>query len=153
RLQAATGTQIGLIPTGWWPSGVQTSADGNTLYVSSANGRGAEPDNNFPPFDRGSPRSSTLGTVHVVPTPNLALLATYTQRVLTNNGFVTGPVPQGPNPIPNKPGVASAQIKHIIFINKENATHDLILGDITQTNLGVPVEGDPAYSLGPLVVP
>jgi DNA-binding beta-propeller fold protein YncE len=153
RLQGASGSQLGLIPTGWWPSAVQPSVDGNTLYIASANGRGAQPDNNFPPYDLGSPRSSTLGTVHVLATPNLALLSKYTQRVLANNGFIPGSVPQGPNPIPSKPGVASAQIKHVIFINKENATHDLILGDITQTNLGVPVEGDPAYSLGPLVVP
>ena len=40
------------------------------------------------------------------------------------------------NPIPNVAGVASRQIKHVIFINKENATHDLLLGDITATRRG-----------------
>ena len=36
----------------------------------------------------------------------------------------------------------------MIFINKENATHDLMLGDITATRRGVPVDGEPRYSLG-----
>ena len=153
RLNGTGGSLLGLIPTGWWPSAVQSSADGNTLFVASANGRGAQPNNNFPPFDLGSPRSSTLGTVHILPSPTLAQLSNYTQRVLANNGFIFGPVPQDQNPIPSKPGVASAQIKHIIFVNKENATHDIILGDITQTKLGAPVEGDPAYSLGVFATP
>ena len=52
------------------------------------------------------------------------------------------------NPIPNQAGKASPQIKHVVFINKENATHDLLLGDITQTRSGVPVNGEPAFSLG-----
>ena len=40
------------------------------------------------------------------------------------------------------------RIKHVIFINKENATHDLMLGDITVTRRGVPVDGEPSFSLG-----
>ena len=153
RLNGASGKQLGLIPTGWWPSAVQLSADGNTLYIASANGRGAQPDNNYPPYDLGSPKSSSLGTVQVLPAPTLAELSKYTERVLANNGFIPGPVPQGPNPIPSKAGMASQQIHHVIFVNKENATHDLLLGDITKTNLGVPVNGDPAYSLGVVATP
>jgi DNA-binding beta-propeller fold protein YncE len=143
------GAQIlGLIPTGWWPSSIAVSPDGGTLYVASANGRGAQPNNNVPPYNLGSPKWSTLGTVNVLSVPSGKQLATYTQRVLANNGFVPSTVPQGPNPIPSEAGVASQQIKHVIFINKENATHDLLLGDITQTRNGKPVNGDPAYSLG-----
>jgi hypothetical protein len=44
--------------------------------------------------------------------------------------------------------VASRQIKHVIFINKENSTYDQLLGDITLTRRGVPVDGEPRYSLG-----
>lgn len=153
RLSGKGGSLLGLIPTGWWPSAIQVSVDGNTLYIASANGRGAQPDNNYPPYDLGSPKSSSLGTVHVLASPNLAQLSTYTQRVLANNGFIAGPAPHGGNPIPTKPGVASAQIHHIIFVNKENATHDLLIGDITQTLLGVAVDGDPAYSLGVVATP
>ena len=140
---------IGLIPTGWWPSAVQVSASGKTLYIASANGRGAGPDNNFPPDNLGSPKSSTIGTVNVVPVPSGELLDRYTRRVLNNNRTIG----KGENefvgsPIPTRPGVASSQIHHIVFINKENATHDLLLGDITQTRKGVKVAGEPAYSLG-----
>ena len=139
---------LGMIPTGWWPSSVAVSPDGGTLYVASANGRGSLPNNIAPPDNLGSPKSSTLGTVNVVPVPSRNQLADYTQRVLANNGLVASSVSHEPNPIPSREGVASRQIKHIIFINKENATHDLLLGDITQTRKGQPVDGDPDYSLG-----
>src|SRR5262249_29870899 len=45
------------------------------------------------------------------------------------------------------------QIKHVIFINKENATHDLLIGDITSTRRGVPVSGDPTRALAPDAAP
>lgn len=44
-------------------------------------------------------------------------------------------------------------VKHVIFINKENATHDLLLGDITRTASGQPVRGEPTYSLGEAASP
>jgi hypothetical protein len=93
-----------------------------------------------------------MGTVNF-PVPSAQELAALTKRVLMNNGFVPSTVPQDDNPIPSRPGVASQQIKHIIFINKENATHDLILGDITGTRNGAPVKGDPAFSLGYAATP
>jgi hypothetical protein len=111
----------GLIPTGWWPSSVAVSTNGSVLYVASANGRGALPNSDGPPNDLGSPRSSTLGTVNIIPVPSSRQLTAYSLRVLANNGFIPSRVPRDPNPIPSEPGVASAQIKHVIFINKENA--------------------------------
>jgi hypothetical protein len=72
---------------------------------------------------------------------------------LKNNGFIPGATPQGASPIPNQADTPSGQIKHVIFINKENATHDLLLGDIVMTRKGVPVNGMPAYSLGPAASP
>ena len=138
----------GHIPVGWWPSAVQVSSDGNTLYVANARGRGAPANNG-----NGSPKASTIGTVNIIPVPGSGLLQSLTMRVLKNNGFVPGPAPGSGNPIPNTVGTPSAQIKHIIFINKENSTHDQLLGDITMTRKGVPVNGDPAYSLGPAASP
>jgi DNA-binding beta-propeller fold protein YncE len=138
----------GLIPTGWWPSSVAVSKDGGTLFVASANGRGALPNEPTAPNDLGSPRSSTLGTVNVLSVPAGKQLLNFTHRVLANNGFVPSRVPRDPSPIPVEPGMASQQIKHVIFINKENATHDLLLGDITQTRKGQSANGDPDFSLG-----
>ena len=121
-------------------------ADGNTLYVANARGRGATP--NLVGESR-SPKFTVLGTVNIIRTPSENRLDAYTDRVLANNGFVEDDVAKDPrNPIPTRLGKESDQIKHVIFINKENATHDLIYGDITSTRRGVPVNGEPAFSLG-----
>jgi DNA-binding beta-propeller fold protein YncE len=146
RLTGMTGHLLGHIPTGWWPSAVQVSADGNTLYVANARGRGGVPNL---AGESQSPKFTVLGTVNIIRTPSAQQLESYTERVYRNNGFVDGRVPRDPNnPIPSQIGKASAQIKHVIFINKENATHDLMLGDITSTRAGVPVNGEPSFSLG-----
>src|SRR5262245_43010441 len=151
RLQGKIASVEGHIPVGWWPAAIQISNDGKTLYVSNARGRGAGPNNNVPPDNLGSPRSSTIGTVNIIPVPPTPdQLAGYTDRVLRNNGFIENSTPLDPNnPIPVTAGVPSHQIKHIIFVNKENSTHDQMLGDITVTRKGVTVNGDPSYSLGP----
>jgi DNA-binding beta-propeller fold protein YncE len=143
------GDVIGHIPTGWWPSSVRVSTEGETLYVANARGRGAGPNNPVPPDNLGSPKSSVLGTANIIPVPSAAKLADYTHRVLANNGFVpSDPPTDDDNPIPSTPGKPSAQIKHVIFINKENAAYDLLLGNITSTRKGVPVNGDPNLWLG-----
>src|SRR5262249_41230299 len=76
HLHGDGGAQVrGHIPTGWWPSAVRVSADGNTLYVANAKGRGAGPNNNFPPDNHGSPKSATMGTVNAIPVPDPSQLA------------------------------------------------------------------------------
>jgi DNA-binding beta-propeller fold protein YncE len=159
----------GHIPTGWWPSAVRVSRDGRELLVTSAKGRGAGPT-----LDKDlSPKHSVTGTLNVISLATCdAELRGWTHQVMRNNGFE----PLGPGaarspgedddhdrddrrgdshagPIPDQAGVPSSKIKHVVFINKENATHDLVLGDITSTRRGVAVDGDPAYSLGPMATP
>jgi len=150
RLEGNGGHVKGHIPTGWWPSSIRVSADGRTLYVANARGRGAGP--NLVGESR-SPKFSVLGTVNIIPTPTDRQLDGFTERVLINNGFAGTENDQGDdddndNPIPARAGRPSAQIRHVVFINKENATHDLMLGDLTQTRRGVPVNGEPAFALG-----
>ena len=150
QLKNKHGKVLGHIPTGWWPSSVRVSADGHTLYVANARGRGAGPNLIG---ESNSPKFSVLGTVNIIRTPTDRELDAFTERVLVNNGFAGKDDDQGQdddkgNPIPSKAGRESAQIKHVVFINKENATHDLIFGDITQTRRGVPVNGAPAFGLG-----
>jgi hypothetical protein len=90
-----------------------------------------------------------MGTVNAIRVPNRAELRAFSQAVLRNNGFtLQAPSFDPRNPIPSKAGVESRRIKHVVFINKENATHDLIFGDITATRKGEPVNGEPRYSLG-----
>jgi hypothetical protein len=146
RLSGGSGRVIGHIPTGWWPSAVDVSADGNTLYVANARGRGGSPNL---VGESQSPKFTVIGTVNIIPRPSADRLEAYTDRVYANNGFVEGRSPRDPrNPIPSQAGQASNQITHVIFINKENATHDLLLGDITVTRAGIPVNGEPRFSLG-----
>lgn len=142
----------GHIPVGWWPSSIQVSPDGKKLYVANAHGRGAGP--NTQGENISSPKHSTLGTVTILTVPSGDQLDTWTDRVMTNNGFVEMPVAADPdNPIPSEPNTPSTKIKHVIFINKENATHDLLLGDITVTRKGVPVNGEPTYAMPPDAAP
>src|SRR5437762_7676820 len=99
-----------------------------------------------------------MGTVNIVAVPSFGQLAKYTRRVLLNNGLIGSHSSPEVGPILSHGRLGSSPIKHVIFINKENATHDfinkenathdLLLGDITQTRKGVPVNGDPNYSLG-----
>ena len=136
------GRVIGHIPTGWWPSSVRVSADGKSLYVANARGHGAGPN---PVGESNSPKFSVLGTVSIIPTPAGSQLDAYTTRVYANNGFSAANriTREEGSPIPSQGGTPSSRIKHVIFINKENATHDLLLGDITQTRGGVAVNGQP----------
>src|SRR5262249_21290820 len=84
KLNGRRGQLLGHIPTGWWPSAIQVSADGRTLYVSNARGRGAGPN---PVGESQSPKFSVLGTVNIIPVPGDRQLDSYTQRVYVNNGF------------------------------------------------------------------
>ena len=142
-VEKSAGEVLGHIPTGWWPSSLAVSQDGKTLYVANAQGRGAGPN-----IVNSAPKHSVYGTVNIVPVPERRELRGYTEQVIANNGFDAKELAETNNPIPSKPGKPSRQIKHVIFINKENLTHDLVLGDITQTRKGVPVNGEPSYSLG-----
>jgi len=159
RVAGRGGHVVGHIPTAWWPSSVKVSRDGRTLVVASAKGRGAGPNR---VGDTAAPKHSVLGTVNVIALPRAeAELGDLTRQVLRNNGFLPASPGGGAggaggpeaHPIPSSPGVPSRAINHVIFINKENASHDLLLGDIVATRRGVPVEGSPAYSLGPAASP
>src|SRR5439155_16848121 len=118
---------MGLIPAAWWPGAVQVSSNGKTLYMANANGRGAGPNNDFPPDNHGSPKASTMGTVNIVAVPSFGQLAKYTRRVLLNNGLIGSHSSPEVGPILSHGRLGSSPIKHVIFINKENATHDLLL--------------------------
>src|SRR5262249_57036454 len=66
KLSGQQGQLMGHIPTGWWPSSVRGSADGNILYVANARGRGAGPNL---VGESSSPKFSIRGTVKLIPVP------------------------------------------------------------------------------------
>ncbi|WP_427015843.1 beta-propeller fold lactonase family protein [Pseudarthrobacter sp. P1] len=154
------GTVTGLIPTGWYPTGVQPSSDGKKLLITSAKGLGTGPNkgtdptnpNNHPYIER-----QLKGYVSLVDVPNKGQLAKYTDQVRSNNGF-----PQSGNGngngqdgqhgnngnngdqqsqvVPRRPGDPSP-IKHVIYVVKENRTYDQVFGDMGKAN------GDPSLAI------
>jgi YVTN family beta-propeller protein len=155
-LDAASGHVQGFIPAGWFPARVATSPDGETLYVANGKGFGAGP-NGGPNFHEGPEGTYigdiTKGTVSIVRLNSLGSpsevwthrpafgsgsaldsLKAETNQVLANNGFVASfsQVHRGTDfPIP-PPGRPSREIKHVIFIIKENRTFDQVFGDLKE---------------------
>jgi YVTN family beta-propeller protein len=94
----------GHIPVGWWPSSVKVTADGGRLFVASAKGRGAPPNTVGEVADpNGHPKHSVFGTVNVIDVPDAVTLASYTEQVMRNNGFVELPAS------PPDPGCAATR--------------------------------------------
>jgi YVTN family beta-propeller protein len=154
----------GLIPTAWYPTGLELSRDGGRLLVLNAKGLGAGPNPNGPnPYTdaqlRGTPQwqsqyvgSMIQGSLQIVAVPDADTLASYTQQVQRNDDFALGDQvrTQGTRPeqvIPRRVGDPSP-IKHVIYVVKENRTYDQVLGDLGKG------DGDPSLTLfDPTVTP
>ena len=130
-------TLKGLIPTGWYPSSLDVSADGKTLAVGTLFGVGA---------GTGTTAGKTAryvfaerGSVNVIAMPTDAELSAYTTSVAQNNRLHLASGEQAPSlaprqniaarAVPERPGEASL-IEHVVYIIKENRTYDQVLGDI-----------------------
>ena len=144
----------GLIPTGWYPTGV--AATGGRIYV--VNGK-SDPGPNpgacraslgVKPQDAVACRATNSYVWQLekagfltVPAPDPAELRRLTQQVAVNVGFA-------PDPAAAQDAAAMAairaRIKHVIFIIKENRTYDQILGDL---EVG---DGDPKLAIFPRVM-
>jgi DNA-binding beta-propeller fold protein YncE len=141
---------VGLIPTGWYPNSVSLNRDGSVLFV--ANGKsnaGPNPDGctdkqavagNFVPCNASNEYvwQLTKGGFSVIPTPRGDALEDLTEQVAHNNGFSF----KG-NEDDEVISLLRKQIKHVIFIVKENRTYDQILGDLEKGN------GDPSLTVFP----
>jgi YVTN family beta-propeller protein len=163
-------TVLGRIPTGWYPTAVAVSSDGQTLFVTNAKGQGAGP--NAGGYDPNPTRqtvpfidavdgfvdgycqctrdrttySMIVGTLSTIAVPTSGQLQLYTEQVKRNNHYGDSSVNErsANNPIP-LPG-NSSPIKHVIYIIKENRTYDQVFGDLP---LG---DNDPALTLFPRAV-
>jgi DNA-binding beta-propeller fold protein YncE len=144
-LAGAQPVVTGLIPTGWSPSDVRVSADGNALFVSnektipgpnSGNCLGYEtvpcPVTNTPvTFAPNQYILNLTGSALLaLPTPNSAYLGLLTSQVATNNNFGALPSAADAQTI----ATLSSKIQHVIYIVKENRTYDQILGDLGKGN-------------------
>ena len=140
QVRVTDGAIEGLIPTGWYPNALSLSPDSRQLAVSTLLGPGSgwrdEPRKRFVHSYRGS--------VHVIELPGAAQLAGYTRVVSENNHLPlgTGQPPEvarnvPPTPIPERAGEPSL-IEHVVYVIKENRTHDQLFGDMAKGN------GDPS---------
>ncbi|MEP6991796.1 MAG: beta-propeller fold lactonase family protein, partial [bacterium] len=129
---------LGLIPTAWYPSSVDVSADGKYLAVGALLGVGSgEGATGGSPGVRGRYVHAVRGSVNVLPVPTPTDLAAFSAAVAQNNRLTlaTSPAAQVvardtvPRAVPRHPGDASL-IDHVVFIVRENRTYDQILGDL-----------------------
>jgi len=141
---------LGFIPVGWYPTAVAVSLDGRTLYVANGKGSHSLPNPKGP--QPTVPRSTETqyigqlfhGTVSVIPAPDAAGLARYTEQVYKNVPYSEKKrlsVPYaGRSAVPRRVGEKSP-IQHVIYVIKENRTYDQVLGDMREGN------GDPSLTL------
>lgn len=122
---------LGHIPTAWYPYRVVVSPDGRKLACICFRGFG-----NGPTGGAHIPQSRFLhmrGVLSVVDTPSDADLPAMTATVLECNGIADREVDRAAmaSPvIPTRPGEKSRQIRHVVFITKENHTYDTIFDRI-----------------------
>ncbi|MDX2031551.1 MAG: hypothetical protein SF339_12825 [Blastocatellia bacterium] len=141
---------LGHLPTAWFPSQLAVSEDGSRLYVANAKGFGSGP-NGGPNFKRG-PEGTYVGAlqrgiVSIVSVPSDRQLVAETSQVLANNGFDLAPRPVEPGIVPAEFGTPSEQIKYVVFITKENRTHDHVFGDIARDSTGRALHAEPTLAL------
>jgi YVTN family beta-propeller protein len=129
---------LGHIPAGWFPSKLQVSPDGETLYICNAKGYGSGP--NGGSAYKGGQEDSYVGnlmkgTLQIAEIPSKKELDAYTQCVIDNNYKFTRSDDQkfiacSLNPVPLYPGQKVSPIRHIVFISKENRTYDEVFGQV-----------------------
>ena len=126
----------GLVPTSWYPSTIDASADGRYIAVGSMFGPGA---------GTGKLHSlearyvfATRGSVNVIPVPSASELVAYSTAVAENDKLTLASSPAATltarrtatrSAVPEQPGDPSL-IDHVVFIVRENRTYDQILGDL-----------------------
>jgi YVTN family beta-propeller protein len=137
---------VGLIPTGWNPSSISLNRDGSVFYVTNARSNaGANPKGcrmSLTPDRMCSAANQYIlqlvkGGLLVIPRPTESELAGLTAQVAANNHFPSAQT------VPPDPIFAflRSQIKHVIYVVKENRTYDQVLGDLEKGN------GDPSLAL------
>ncbi len=134
-----SGSVLGRIPTGWYPSSVSVSADGTMLYVVNTKSPSGPTryaidalDNPIPLPDgvNGYVYNLEKAGLLSLPVPDAATLAALSQQVDDNNGTMR-------HADAGMMRFLHGKIKHVIYIMKENRTYDQVLGDLTPGN------GDP----------
>jgi len=140
-----------LIPTGWYPSAVATSAGGSRVFVINRKSpSGPNPHGCAPKLAiyRGQPNACGAANQYIYqlekagllqfPLPNQRQLAATTLQVASNIGL---PGAGERAAADARMAEIRARVKHVVFIIKENRTYDQVLGDLEIGN------GDPHLAI------
>ena len=136
-VNTASGTMLGYIPAGWYPSAILASPTKPVLLVANAKGTRTRNPNPTFVFSQGNSDPNyglylTVGSVEAVRIPGSSQLAADTQMTLANNRITaTTASPMNPFAAISR---AAGKITHVIYIIKENRTYDQVLGDLPQGN-------------------
>ncbi len=133
---------VGLIPTGWYPHSVSVGNDGGMLYV--VNGKsvpGPNPCNKLvtytcPTYDNPYVLQLQKAGLLSMPVPTADQLATLTQVAVANSFLGAASTASDEQLF----ATLRQNIKHVIYIVKENRTYDQVLGDLDAGN------GDPTLT-------
>ncbi|WP_294210620.1 bifunctional YncE family protein/alkaline phosphatase family protein [uncultured Sphingomonas sp.] len=148
---ATGGTVTGLVPTGWYPSAVATSADGKRVFVVNRKSPpGPNPQGCAPKLAiyRGQPNACGAANQYIYqlekagmlefPLPDDKALAATTLQVADNIGL---PGAAARAAAEANMAAIRARVSHVVFIIKENRTYDQVLGDLEVGN------GDPHLAI------
>jgi len=127
----------GFIPTGWYPGAVILDQETKFLYVANTKGIGSR---NMRSDRPGYNTHHHMGSISIVPLPDITALSKMTIIVKENNLFGTmmklltlENKATKKIPVPRFPGQESV-FKHVVYIIKENRTYDQVFGDLKQGN-------------------
>ena len=131
HLRPTTMRVAGLIPAGWYPTAVAVAADGKTLFVANGKGAGsaANPDGKYI-------GNVITGSVSIVPVPDATTLARYTREVYALSPFSNTRI----RPTV-RPSDRPSQLKHVVYVIRENRTYDQVFGDVPTGN------GEPSLAI------
>ncbi|HLJ84507.1 MAG TPA: beta-propeller fold lactonase family protein [Candidatus Eremiobacteraceae bacterium] len=133
----------GAVPVGWYPTDILVSRDGSQLIALDGHGVAGHANPQFPHPDAWSkakqgtdPRQYYVaelatGDLQRVPMPMDSTLQSGLQTALENRNLVnrTAVVDS-----PNLPAAMTGQLRHVIYVIKENRTYDEVLGDDPRGN-------------------
>lgn len=140
----------GLIPTGWYPTGIAADKANRRFIVANGKGVGSlGPEAKVGPDPAtnktGKWVHSNQGSASILTFPDAKDLRAYTTKVLKNNNWTTLAKEKDAEeprrnrkavPLPERLGESSI-FKHVFYIIKENRTYDQVFGALQQGN------GDP----------
>lgn len=150
----------GLIPTGWYPSGIVVNKATRRIVVANTKGVGSlasetiwkKPAGSTPTRGKGHNSMAYRGSSSIIEFPDYQTLQDSTRQTLENNSWhiisrqQTVPKTSGgkpaPVPLPAKTGDPSV-FKYVFYIIKENRTYDQVFGAFADKK-GIPRgNGDP----------